>query len=212
MTTKYRLLFIILTLMINGGHARAQGYIGGYLSLNGGRNQDAGAGSMQKSNMLRGAPDIGRVLNEKWVVGVRPTVGLSLSSNNSRKQRILTLGVNPYARYRMLGLRRFGIWAEFSPELGLYNDWHQERADHWLSDTRSLNYDIRLLPVLTYRLNRHVSLETRLKIFSASLAGRHFIYPATGNAFNSVSYRLNASMEDLVNTVEDITIGFLYYL
>lgn len=209
---KNTLLFVLLIIVVSAGNVCAQGYIGGNISLNGGRNQDAGdQGSLQNSNMLRVAPDIGRMLSEKWVVGVRPTIGHSLNSDNSRKYRTLTLGVNPYARYRMLSFGSFGIWAELSPELGLYNVWHQEQADHWFLDTRSLDYEIRLLPVLTYRLNRHVSLETRLKIVSATLTGRHVIYPVTGKTFNSVSYGLNASMDDLVNTLGDISIGFLYY-
>lgn len=212
---KNKILYVVLALAIPVGTVSAQSYVGGSFGLNGGVNQNTGTGSLLNSFTLTAAPDIGWIPGERWAVGIRPTVGLGLSSGNSRKQRALTLGVNPYTRYKMLTFNNFGLWTELSPELGLYNIWHQDEGVErpsgvWSSDTRSLNYSLRLLPVLTYQLNRHILLETRLNLFSVALVGRHTITSATEDTFDTFSYGVNASMDDLVDTWENLSIGFLY--
>ena len=67
-----------------------------------------------------------------------------------------------------------------------------------------------LLPVLTYQLNRHISLETRLNLFSLYLKGMDSENSTSGIRQHSFSGGLYATTKDSVGTLGEITIGFLY--
>ena len=89
-------------------NASAQSYIGGSFSLGIStveRNQTTTTWS--RSTSFRLAPDVGWFIGDRWAVGIRPSVGFSSSINSDDVQsKSFSLGINPYARYRLLAHHR----------------------------------------------------------------------------------------------------------
>ena len=202
------LLGLVVSLFLCSGNASAQDYIGGSVSFAGSTNQASSSGPA-RTHSISIAPDLGWYFGDNWAFGLRPKVGFNDSgSNNDNRTRGLSLGFNPYARYKMFVFDRFGLWAEASPEVGFQKNWY--RLDGaWASDSRIVRFDIRLVPVLTYDLNDHISLESRLNLFSLAMVGSHTTRK-DGSAYDTLSYGLSASTKDVTGTLEDISIGFLY--
>jgi hypothetical protein len=109
----------------------------------------------------------------------------------------------------VIDFHRFGLWAEADATLSFSQDWNRNRNETY-SKTRTYSHGIQALPVLTYQLNGHISLETRLNIFSFGLTGAHADY-YDGSDLNSVSFGLNATSKDILGDLGDITVGFLYF-
>lgn len=204
------LLGIIVLLFICSGEASAQKYVGGALGLNGSIYKDNPASATSFSF----SPDFGWSVSERWAVGIRPSARFGVSSSSGNQSKYYSLGLNPYARYRMLAWHDFGLWAEADPGLSFRYDWAltggNETTAPQTRERRSLDYAVRLLPVLTYQLNSHISLETRLNLFSLALTGRHVCQSdwADSDAF---SYSLQATTQDVTDTWDSISIGFLYH-
>ena len=78
-----------------------------------------------------------------------------------------------------------------------------------ISTTRSTTWGVAALPVLTYQLNRHIALETRLNLFSFSMMSNHTFHNDK-DFEHSFTCGLSASTKDVMNTLGDISIGFLY--
>ena len=202
------LLGLVVSLFLCSGNASAQDYIGGSVSFAGSTNQVSSSGTA-RTHSISIAPDLGWYFGDNWAFGLRPRVGFNDSGRNSDNwTRGLSLGFNPYARYLMFDFNRFGLWAEASPEIGFQKNWY--RLDGaWASDSRIVRFDIRLVPVLTYDLNDHISLESRLNLFSLAMVGSHTTRK-DGSAYDTLSYGLSASTKDVTGTLEGISIGFLY--
>ena len=149
-------------------------------------------------------------MGDKWAVGIRPTVGFSNSTNNDGvMSRSFSLGLNPYARYLLLAHNRFGLWAEADPTFLFSQNQSKGRNGTWQSGSRSTVYGVEVLPVLTYQLNRHIALETQLNLFGLYLKGLQRVYD-DGGEYHSFSYGLQGTTKDVMNTLGDISIGFLY--
>ena len=205
------LLGLVASLLFCTGNASAQDYIGGSFSFAGASNHASSSGANQTTTTttISIAPDFGWYFGDKWAFGLRPWVAFSYSGNSGTNVKALSLEINPYARYLLFDYNRFGLWAEASPEIGFQKSWHLANSVGWESDSYLVRYEIRLLPVLTYQLTDHISLESRLNLFSLAMAGSH----TTGNdgvSFNSLTYGLSASTKDVTGTLSDISIGFLY--
>jgi hypothetical protein len=204
------LLGIIVLLFFCSGNASAQKYVGGALGLNG-TNYGSNPASTTTFNL---SPDFGWSVRERWAIGIRPSVRFGVSSSSGDQTKYYSLGINPYARYRMLAWHDFGLWAEADPELSFRYDWAQTQGNEMIApqtrERRSLNYAVRLLPVLTYQLNSHISLETRLNLFSLALTGRH-VYQSDGADSDAFSYSLQATTQDVTDIWDNISIGFLYH-
>ena len=202
------LLGLVVSFLFCSGNASAQDYIGGSVSFAGSTNQVSSSGTA-RTHSISIAPDLGWYFGDNWAFGLRPRVGFNDSgSNNDNRTRGLSLGFNPYARYKMFDFDRFGLWAEASPEIGFQKNWYQLDGG-WASDSRIVRFDIRLVPVLTYDLNDHISLESRLNLFSLAMVGSHTTRK-DGAVYDTFSYGLSASTKDVTGTLEDISIGFLY--
>ena len=192
-------------------NASAQSYIGGSFSLGSsadGRNQTTT--TWTRSTSFRVAPDLGWFIGDRWAVGIRPSVGFSGSINGDDVQsRSFSLGINPYARYQLLAHNRFGLWAEADPALTFTQTKGQTREGTFTSSSRSTTYGVEVLPVLTYQLNRHISLESRLNLFSLYLRG---VDNENSNGYHQHSFSggLRATTKDIMDTLGDISIGFLY--
>ena len=205
-TRKGILLGLVASLFLGSGNASAQDYIGGSFTIFGltGRNTSS------EGNSFSVAPDLGWYFGDNWAFGIRPVVGFRTTATtydgNIHQARTLSWGFNPYARYLLLDYNRFGLWAEASPEIGFQHEWSRDSGGDWVSNDRIFRYDIRLVPVLTYQLNEHISLESRLNLFSLAFTGSH----STRTDRDTFSYGLSATTKDVTGTLEDISIGFLY--
>ena len=202
------LLGLVASFLFCSGNASAQDYIGGSVSFAGSTNQASSSGPA-RTHSISIAPDLGWYFGDNWAFGLRPKVGFNDSgTDNDNRTRGLSLGFNPYARYKMFDFDRFGLWAEASPEIGFQKNWYLLYGG-WASDSHIVRFDIRLVPVLTYELNDHISLESRLNLFSLAMMGSHTTRK-DGSAYDAFSYGLSASTKDVTGTLEDISIGFLY--
>ena len=203
------LLGIIVLLFCCSGEASAQKYVGGALGLNG--TIYKGNGSSTTTFSL--SPDFGWSVSERWAVGIRPSARFGFASSGNQS-KYYSLGINPYARYRLLAWHDFGLWAEADPELSFRYDWYLTQGNEMIApqtrESRTLNYAVRLLPVLTYQLNSHISLETRLNLFSLAVTGSHAFQSDWGES-DTFSYSLQATTKDVTDTLENISIGFLYH-
>ena len=202
------ILGMVAAFLFCSPNASAQSYIGGSFNFNG-SNKSVASTTLQGTS-VRAAPDFGWFIGDRWAVGIRPWIGFSQSSlkDDSQRSRNFSLGINPYARYRLLAHHRFGLWAEADPELAFSQSRSEARGQEGTSIIRSTTYSLDVVPVLTYQLNSHISLESRLNLFSLGLEG----YRSVGgnNDQYSFSWGLRATTKDIVDSLGDITIGFLY--
>ena len=205
------LLGIVVFLFCFASNATAQNYIGGSFSISGKVSQASSSSDRYNTFGFDVSPDFGRELGERWAVGIRPMFGFSRSALTNQANHSFSFGVNLYARYKFLIVNRFGLWAETCPYLngGLSRTKSEEVADSYSYESLYLYYGIQLVPVLTYQLGRHVSLETRLNIFSVALNGSYF----TNNSNTTTTFTcgLSATSRDILGSLGDITFGFLYH-
>ena len=133
-------------------------------------------------------------------------MGFTRSSLQDYSQRSsnFSVGINPYARYRLLAYQRFGLWAEADPELAFAQSRSETQGREGTSINRSTTYSFDVVPVLTYQLNSHISLESRLNLFSFGLEGYH------SNDQHILSWGLRATTKDVTSALDNISIGFLY--
>lgn len=211
-TGKGLLLGLVASLFLCSGNASAQHYIGGSFSFSSlsNRNNNSTSTAWNGSTSISVAPDLGWFIGDRWAVGIRPSVGFSGSINGDDVQsRSFSLGINPYARYQLLAHNRFGLWAEADPALTFTQTKGQTREGTFTSSSRSTTYGVEVLPVLTYQLNRHISLESRLNLFSLYLRG---VDNENSNGYHQHSFSggLAATTKNIMDTLGDISIGFLY--
>lgn len=200
------ILGMVAAFLFCSPNASAQSYIGG--SFNVGGSHKSVASKTLQGNAVQVAPDLGWFIGDRWAVGIRPRMGFSWSSlkDDSQRSRNFSLGINPYARYRLLAHHRFGLWAEADPELAFSQSRSEDRERTWI--LRSTTYSLDVVPVLTYQLNSHISLESRLNLFSFGVEGYHSV--GGNNDQHSFSWGLRATTQDVLDSLGDISIGFLY--
>ena len=200
------ILGLVAAFLFCSPNASAQSYIGG--SFNVGGSHKSVASKTLQGNAVQVAPDLGWFIGDRWAVGIRPRMGFSWSSlkDDSQRSRNFSLGINPYARYRLLAHHRFGLWAEADPELAFSQSRSEDREGTWI--LRSTTYSLDVVPVLTYQLNSHISLESRLNLFSFGVEGYHSV--GGNNDQHSFSWGLRATTQDILDSLGEISIGFLY--
>ena len=204
-TVKGVLIGLVTSLLLCSGNASAQDYIGGSFGFKGNsfRTTVSSTTQTRAHSSINVAPDLGWFIGDKWAIGIRPAIGFNVDrATDNARGRTFSLEINPYAKYQMLAYNRFGFWAELDPRL------YYALTKDETSDIRQTVYGVSLLPVLTYQLNRHISLESRLNLFSLSLLGCHAV--SNGNEADFFNYGLSASTNDVTDTLGDISIGFLY--
>lgn len=210
-TGKGILLGLIASCLLCSANASAQSYVGGSFSVKGNSARTSARTMAVTTNTssLNLAPDLGWFLGERLAVGVRPWIGFDSASQDGIDTKTFSFGLNPYARYLVLDHGGFGLWAEADPVLGFSNSRNETREHVWVSTTRTTTYGLEIMPVLTYRLNRHISLESRLNLLSLSLLGNHIV-SSDGVEQNISSGGLAVTSEDIAGALGDITIGFVY--
>ncbi len=207
MKRSIRIAVIFMFLALLSGRLDAQDYLGGSASFNINR-LDKHHGERTVSAAL--SPDFGWFVADDFLIGFRPSV--SFSRQNQSEHTTFGMGLAPYFRYSLLDYKRLGIWAEGVASLGFYNDWYHSKKNH-----NTINYELRLLPVLSYSLNSHLLLESRVNLFSFGLTGsayRTADWDDKGYRYSdwdrSASFGMSASTKDFVSALGDISIGFIY--
>ena len=187
-----------------------QTYVGGSFNLSASNSHASNTGTLQSHFNFSVAPDFGWKFKENLAAGFRPTFGfLSMKTGSDQETRTTSVGLNPYVRYRVVEFHRFGLWAEADAHVSFRQEWNlYDRTT--VSKTRTYSQGIDILPVLTYQLTNHISLETRLNICSFGLTSSH-ADSYDNSDLNSVSFGLNATSKDILGDLSDITIGFLYF-
>ena len=187
------------------GNASAQDFIGGSFGFDVNANTFFASEALGRTShsTINVAPDLGWFVGDKWAVGIRPAVGFGLNMGPENDRiRTFSLEIVPYARYRLLAYNRFGFWAEADPRL------YYSQSKGETTDVRTTIYGASLLPVLTYQLNSHISMESRLNLLSLSLSGWRI--DNNGNETDVFIYGLATSTKDVMDTLGAISIGFLY--
>lgn len=204
-------LILTSVLSLTGLVANAQKpYVGGSFNLSASDSHLSNSGSFQNHFNVGVAPDFGWKFKENLAAGFRPTFGfLRMTSHGNQETRSTSVGLNPYIRYRVLDYHRFGLWAEADASVNFKQEWSLYDKTT-VSKTRTYSQGLQALPVLTYQLTKHISLETRLNICSFGLTSSHAEYNDNSSS-NSVSFGLNATSEDILGDLGDITVGFLYF-
>lgn len=203
--TGRRILFgLAASLFLCSGNASAQDYIGGSFNF----NSSSSSVSNTSATGFNVSPDLGWFVGERWAVGIRPRIGFGSSTNGDRQSRSFSVGITPYARYQLLAHNRFGLWGEADPNLS-FTRYENHSNGSWTPSDRALTYGIDILPVLTYQLNRHISLESHLNVFSLAMRGSETTLPDDSRV-NTFSCGLRANSQDIFGALGDITIGFLY--
>ena len=200
------ILGVVVSFLLCSSNASAQSYIGGSFNYSG--SSKSFASKTLQGTSLQVAPDVGRFIGDRWAVGIRPWIGFSRSSvKGASLSGNFSLGINPYARYRLLAHHSFGLWAEADPELA-FSQSRSEDQGRDASIISSTTYSLDVVPVLTYQLNSHISLESRLNLFSFGLAGSHTF---NGNDDQNIfSWGMRATTKDVTSALDNISIGFLY--
>lgn len=160
-------------------------------------------GSLVNSSSIVLSPELGWLVGEKWTVGIKPSVGVSATSANDARN--IHLGISPYARYRFLEFKKFGLWAEMNAEFSYLGGMNASGGD-----TRTLSYGIGVRPVLTYDLSRRISLYGAVNLFSLSLRGYSTYYQETSKWFNSFSIGLAGQSDNVIDSLSQISVGFIY--
>ncbi len=195
---------IILTLM--GGlvasmflfteNAQAQGFqVSGSVGITG-SSVRTDSSEPTSTSSISFSPAIGWELNKNWVVGIRTTLGVNTNKIGENKTSTYSLTLNPYVRYQVVNFNDFGLWAEADPSLSAIGN----------SSSTIWTYGISIVPVLTYKLTDHFSLESRLNIFSIYMQG------ASSEGKTAFGYGFKASSQNtLGNFLDDLSIGFVYH-
>ena len=206
-TGKGLLLGLIASLFFCTGNASAQDYIGGSFSVQGSVVSSNGTTNTTALNI---APDPGWFIGDKWALGIRPWIGHGKASTSSEAENTtFSVGIKPYARYQLLAHNRFGLWAEADPQLSFTQNRSNTKNGLLLSKTRSTTWGVVVLPVLTYQLNRRIALETQLNLFSFSMLSNHTVHN-DDDLVSSFTCGLSATTKDAMDTLGDISIGFVY--
>ena len=74
----------------------------------------------------------------------------------------------------------------------------------------SLTYGIGVRPLLTYNLTEHMSLYGAVNLFSLSLNGSSTYHAESASWLNSLSFGLSGQSDDVVDSLSQISIGFVY--
>ena len=199
------ILGLVALFLFCTGNASAQDFIGGSISFDVNANTFFASEKLGRTShsTINVAPDLGWFVGDKWAVGIRPAVGFGLNTSPENDRiRTFSLEIVPYARYRLLAYNRFGFWAEADPRL------YYSQSKGETTDVRTTTYGASLLPVLTYQLNSHLSMESRLNLLSLSLSGWHI--DNNGDETDVFIYGLATSTKDVMDTLGAISIGFLY--
>ena len=193
---------LFLTLLFFCQTLPAQNYAGGSFSIASNWNK-VEQGSLANTFSIGLSPEFGWFAGERWTVGFKPSVGFAASSSN--ESRSVQLGISPYARYRFLEFKKFGLWAEVNAGFKYAVNLNASKKY-----SQTFSYGIGIRPVLTYDLSQRISLYGAVNLFSLSLYGYSTYYYDTSKWMNSFSFALAGQSDNVIDPLSQISIGFFY--
>ena len=201
------ILAIVLALIAPGHKLAAQSYAGGSFSVStvfSGLSGEGNSHYLYNTSSLSISPEFGWYLDERMTVGFKPTVEFSLRTDGGRE---LTLSISPYFRYRFLAFNKFGLWAEGRLNFGYTRTPSNVENEQPIP---SINYSVSARPILTYDLSDHICLYGAVNLFSLSIGGSSTYYEERGHWQNTFHFGLSGRTNDVIDSLTNISIGFLY--
>lgn len=196
--------------------ADAQVFVGGSASLgyNGGNTTVSNVKADDESKFgISVAPTVGYYFEDNFLAGARVAVsydrktvpGTLYDTKTSSTQ----WGIEPFARYRMGELHNFGLWAECNAFYG--RETGKVKAGNTTTDNDPVGtWGINLLPVLTYTVNSHITLETSLNVLSLGYQGSHSESDDGKSETNTSKFSFSADGNDVFGDLGLVNIGFTY--
>lgn len=207
-------LTVILT-VATATFASSQLYIGGSLNLNtSGQNSkdfDGTDAQGQKTFGFGIAPRIGYYLNDNFSFGV--SIGIQYEKQTSVEpadwNSSTNFNISPYARYAFFTYGKFKVNLEGG--LGLAFGSNNEKDQPSDEKFRNSNFNIFVVPVLTYDLTDRIALETSLNFCSLQFTSSTRTHKSgEKKATNTTnSFGIGANTAD-VFSLGDISVGFIY--
>lgn len=208
-------IFLTIALAAMTFSANAQFFVGGEIGLSttGGNTKATFNGQTQTVKnggvtTITIAPELGYQFSEKFLVGaslgVAPTINTTYTvDNTATKTTTVSWLINPYARYRLAALGNFGVWAQGGLTIGGLK--HDENTSDFV-------FNIGVLPVLTYSINEHFTLLTRLNVFSLNFTSSTTTtkYEGGNTKVNTNTFNIGASTNNVIGTLGGITLGCVY--
>lgn len=197
--------------------ADAQYFVGGTVGLgfNGGKTTVDGTSSDNQSKFsLTVAPNIGYCFADNFLAGARFGVAYDKTTTpgvlSDTVESNCNWAIQPYARYRFGEWNRFGLWSEVNAGIGRETG----KTEIGSSSTKSdpvLNWAINVLPVLTYSVNDHLTLETSLNFLNLGYEGSYTKNEDKTYELTESSVSFGGDSNDVFGSaIGQIKIGFTY--
>ncbi|MBO4635386.1 MAG: hypothetical protein J5669_08460 [Bacteroidales bacterium] len=200
----------LLSLSLN-----AQIFVGGQVGITTNSNVNKLTNNTASTSDIVIAPNAGYVFSDDFAAGVRVPINFG---SNGVNDKTFGIGVNPYARYVIFRLGNFGISAEAGIRFNTTTETitTPNVAVRKITDTE---IGIEVLPVLTYGLTDHITLEANLNIARlafTNVSSKDATTPNGGNEnvtvdSSNTGFNLGANTNDVFGAgVGAVTIGFTY--
>lgn len=216
-------LLSVLAIAAMASTAHAQLWFGGSIGISndGGINKTSEYKHKTAANSkVSLAPMVGFGLNEQLSIGGKLNIVTSTSKrfqyDADNKETVIknvtnTVGVTPFVRYTFAEFNKFGLMAEAGLPIAYSSTKNVDGSETTKGDPTT-SVGLYAVPMLTYGLNDHFSLECTLDFLSLNTA-----YNITTDRDDSSNTTVTHSFDFGVNTrtvatVGWITIGFIYKL
>lgn len=184
-----KIALIAIAMMAFATMANAQLYVGGSLGINNNSSKkfEKMTSPISKDTTEFGsssttfsiAPEIGFFLSDNFAVGAY--LGLGFSSENNRaahptKVKGFEWSINPYARWYAIKSDKFGVFLEGGVSFAQQSSKVIAKTATETTTVKRPSYNtfaITITPGLSYALNEHIELQTRLNVL-----GAHFMRTA----------------------------------
>lgn len=164
------------------------------------------------------SPDFGYQLKDRWVIGFRLSYsniggnsadvsifsGQNTSFSYTGDQRVNSVGIAPYARFKCFSKEKFGFWLEENISYDYIFVGHSEL----LSQTVDLNsIGINILPVITWNPLEHFTFYTSLDFMAL---GYNYVDASIAYISETVTtFNFSLDLKKILN-LSDISIGVYY--
>lgn len=160
-------LFILVAAALLSISANAQWYVGGQVGMNvtGNKTIEAGASVNPFTFSVTLAPEVGYYFSDKLAVGASLALTPGASGSTTKSPEGVVAKTNgssfswllaPYVRYKFWGIKKFGIWGQANVYVGTSSS----KAENYVGKVYpTVDYGVNILPVLTYALNEHFTLD-----------------------------------------------------
>ena len=216
-------LLSVLAIAAMASTAHAQLWFGGSISIsnNGGINKTSEYEHKTAANSSFSlAPMVGFGLNEKLSIGGMLNIETSTSKSfrydaddkeTTNKFVTNSVGVTPFVRYTFVEFNKFGLMAEAGLPIAYSSSKTVDGSETTKGDPTT-SVGLYAVPMLTYGLNDHISLECALDFLSLNTT-----YNITTDRDDSSKSTVTRSFDfgvdsRTVATVGRIRIGFIYKL